>query len=204
MVEELFEKAIGRVIDSGYAVCDYFIEDKLVKGLRHNLKTLFNNDDLKLAGIGKWDHFQKDRSIRNDRIHWISDQSENTFEKEFLRLVDQFVNYLNSTCFTGIKTYEFHYALYQKGAFYKKHIDQFTNDIGRKYTMIFYLNEDWKGGDGGELVLYFANSEVKILPVAGRLVFFESHKIEHEVKPAKRERMSVTGWLKNTETKLKL
>lgn len=190
------------MVESGYAVCDDFVDSLLVEDLRRRLHILFENDDLKLAGIGKWEHFQKDKSIRNDKIYWISEQTRSQAESKFLSIVAQFVHYLNATCFTSIKSYEFHYALYQKGAFYKRHIDQFTNDPGRKYTMILYLNENWQEEDGGELILYLRDTEIKILPLAGRLVFFESHKIEHEVKPANRERMSITGWLKNTETKV--
>jgi SM-20-related protein len=48
------------------------------------------------------------------------------------------------------------------------------------------------------LVLYKDGQEIKINPEAGRIVFFESDKIEHEVLPANRQRMSVTGWLKRT------
>ena len=35
-----------------------------------------------------------------------------------------------------------------------------------------------------------------IYPVQGRMVIFESSVLEHEVKPVKRERLSITGWLK--------
>src|SRR5690606_18682797 len=112
--------------------------------------------------------------------------------------------YLNRTCFTGIRSYEFHYAVYPKGSFYKRHLDQFSNDPGRKFTMIFYLNENWLPEDGGQLVIFLNGRELEVQPLAGRLVFFESSVIEHEVRPANRERMSVTGWLKNVEISLPL
>ena len=40
------------------------------------------------------------------------------------------------------------------------------------------------------------NEEIAILPMKGRVVIFESQVLEHEVKPVKKERLSITGWLK--------
>jgi len=198
-VEIIFEKVITDLIDQGYAVCDDFLPTALVEGLRGNLTELCKEGNLRLAGIGKWQHYQKDKAIRNDHIFWIDAQSKDTFEKQFFKTVNDFVDYLNRTCFAGIRSHEFHYAVYPKGAYYKRHLDQFSNDSGRKYTMIFYLNDAWRAEDGGDLALYLKDAERRILPVAGRMVFFESHKIEHEVKMASRTRMSITGWLKNVE-----
>jgi SM-20-related protein len=42
----------------------------------------------------------------------------------------------------------------------------------------------------------FLNDEsLDFLPLAGRLVCFRSDMIEHEVLPATRTRMSITGWM---------
>jgi SM-20-related protein len=97
----------------------------------------------------------------------------------------------------GIQEKEFHYALYPKGTFYKKHLDTFQNDSTRKLSIVCYLNqEDWKEEFGGELVIYKENEAIAILPMKGRVVIFESQVLEHEVKPVKKERLSITGWLK--------
>ena len=107
-------------------------------------------------------------------------------------------SYLNSTCFTGIKSYEFHYALYEKGAFYKKHLDQFKTDNGRAFSMIIYLNESWKIEDGGELKIYQTTEIQLIAPENQKCVFFKSNELEHEVLLTNVSRMSITGWLKTT------
>ena len=62
--------------------------------------------------------------------------------------------------------------------------------------MVTYLNDDWKLEDGGELVLYFEEGERIIHPEGGKVVFFKSDEIEHEVKAARRDRLSIAGWLK--------
>ncbi|MFD1079741.1 2OG-Fe(II) oxygenase, partial [Longispora fulva] len=108
---------------------------------------------------------------------------------------------LNKTCFLGILHKEFHYALYPEGTFYKRHLDTFQNDDRRKLSLVCYLNEqDWQPEYGGELVIY-TNEDGKevekvIYPFPGRVVIFESQVLEHEVKPVKTERLSITGWLK--------
>jgi len=37
---------------------------------------------------------------------------------------------------------------------------------------------------------------ITIYPFPGRVVVFESQILEHEVKPVKTMRLSITGWLK--------
>jgi len=201
-MNESFERAIQGVVDSGFAVCENFISGSLVKSLRNNLFSRYSDGQFKRAGIGKWNNFQKDLDIRNDYIHWMAQNATDPVENEFQSLINNFIDYLNYTCFTGIKSFEFHYALYPRGSFYKRHIDQFSNDPGRQYTMIFYLNENWQQKDGGQLVLYLKNKTFEIMPKGGTMIFFESQKIEHEVLKSHGDRMSITGWLKNQETKI--
>ena len=109
-----------------------------------------------------------------------------------------FIERLNETCYAGINDYEFHYALYEEGSFYKRHKDQFRNDADRKYSLISYLNKEWTEEDGGQLWVYHGNEINKILPHAQTAVFFKSDEMEHEVTKANRSRMSITGWLKRS------
>jgi SM-20-related protein len=67
-----------------------------------------------------------------------------------------------------------------------------------------YLNEKWEDSDGGALRMYFPQEDgaelVKdVLPIGGRLVVFLSGEIPHEVLPTQKERISITGWLKNID-----
>ncbi|MNL15131.1 2OG-Fe(II) oxygenase superfamily protein [compost metagenome] len=110
--------------------------------------------------------------------------------------MDIFVSYLNRTCYTGITGYEFHYTLYEKGSFYKKHVDQFRNNEVRQYSMIMYLNAGWKEKDGGQLCIHHPDHLQNIAPMAGKSVFFKSSDLPHEVLRTNKPRMSITGWLK--------
>ena len=122
-------------------------------------------------------------------------------ESIFFQKINDLVQYLNRTCFMGILHKEFHYALYPEGTFYKRHLDTFQNDGRRKLSMVCYLNnEDWIPENGGELRIYTTNNgkeeELKIYPLPGRMVIFESQELEHEVKTVRVPRLSITGWLK--------
>ena len=134
--------------------------------------------------------------MRSDKIYWMDKKHPNIFEQEFLEQVENFIDHLNSTCYTGINGYEFHYAVYEEGSFYRRHKDQFKNNNDRKYSLINYLNENWLEEDGGQLLVYQNEAVRKILPQSQTAVFFKSDEIEHEVVKASRSRMSITGWLK--------
>ncbi len=70
----------------------------------------------------------------------------------------------------------------------------------RKLSSILYLNQNWQASDGGELRLYVNDDEwLNISPIGGRLVLFLSDQFWHEVLPAKRERLSLTGWFRTRE-----
>jgi len=63
------------------------------------------------------------------------------------------------------------------------------------------LNDAWQAADGGQLRLYLDGMAeapyLDVLPTAGTLVAFLSSRFWHEVMPAKRERMSITGWFRS-------
>ena len=194
--EERFESIIQNLIDHQLGQQNGFLNRDLVKSLRINLETYFLQNQMHEAGIGKNEQFDKNRLIRGDSIRWIDDVPENPAEKELLEIVQCFVDYLNKTCFTGIDSFEFHYARYDVGSFYKRHRDQFQSDSGRKFSLVFYLNEDWKESYGGQLAVYLPNQTEMVFPVGGRAVFFKADEIDHEVNVATQVRYSIAGWLK--------
>jgi SM-20-related protein len=100
------------------------------------------------------------------------------------------------SCYAGITSYEFHYTLYETGSFYSKHVDQFKDNSSRKYSIISYLNADWKEMDGGELKINLLGKDKVISPMQGKTVFFRSNELIHEVLVTHKPRLSVTGWLK--------
>ncbi|HPN72062.1 MAG TPA: 2OG-Fe(II) oxygenase [Saprospiraceae bacterium] len=194
--EERFESIIQNLIDHQLGQEDGFLNSDLVKQLRINLELYYSQNQMHEAGIGKNEQFDKNKLIRGDSIKWIDDAPENPAEQEFLEIVQNFVDYLNKTCYTGIDSFEFHYARYDVGSFYKRHRDQFRADSGRKFSLVFYLNEDWQESYGGQLVIYLPTQTDMVFPVGGRAVFFKADEIDHEVNVASHVRYSIAGWLK--------
>ena len=194
-----FEGLIQGLIDNDYGCCDDFLDPSVVLGLWSNIQRLSDLGSMKTSGIGNKADFQKDKNIRGDRISWIDEWSTNEFEMIYLRKIEKFISYLNATCFTSIKKYESHYAAYEAGSFYKRHIDQFKNEKGRQFSIVLYLNDSWLAEDGGLLTLYpLGTEQISISPLGGRMVLFRSDEMEHEVHASfTRERSSIAGWLKN-------
>lgn len=178
-------------------IADGFLSPSLSLRLKANLIKLYTDQQMQQAGTGVHSRVHYDEQFRSDRIYWLDKAHKNTDEDLFFDLMDCFVCYLNETCYTGITGYEFHYALYEEGSFYKKHLDQFRSNDSRKFSMIMYLNSEWQPSDGGELCIYHAHGAEHIAPTSGKTVFFKSSELEHEVLVSHKPRMSITGWLKS-------
>lgn len=195
-MEQAFETIINSFLEDRVGLNNSFLNNDLSNNLKENLLLLYKEKQLKTAGIGNNSNLLKDKLIRSDSIYWLDRKHDNVHENNFLDLMDEFVKYLNRTCYSGITGYEFHYAFYEKGSFYKRHLDQFRDNSKRAYSMIMYLNEDWKEGDGGELCIYHKDHSQIVSPMNGKCVFFKSSELEHEVLLSLKPRMSITGWLK--------
>lgn len=197
----LYEKVIDGLIEHKYSIVDDFFTANEVLALRQALLAKYEEDQFKKSAIGNQANEQVVTAVRGDFILWLDEQNAEGAERVFFNKLEDFTQYLNRTCFMGIVKQEFHYALYPEGTYYKRHLDTFQNDSSRKLSIVCYLNdEDWKPEYGGELTIYTndggAEKAVDIYPLQGRLVVFESQVLEHEVKPVKRSRLSITGWLK--------
>jgi SM-20-related protein len=193
-----FDLLINSYLENKVGIDTEFLSDTLSKGLQKNILQLENDGLLQSAGVGNESIKDNQQTFRGDKIYWMDKQHDNVFEQEFLHQIEGFIDHLNSTCYTGINDYEFHYALYEQGCAYKKHKDQFKNDNNRKYSLINYLNENWEEENGGKLKLYQDNGVQEVSPKSQTAVFFKSDEMVHEVMLANRSRMSITGWLKRS------
>ena len=132
----LYERIIGDIAHQKYCVIDHFFDDTEVDILRTSLLEKYQEDAFKKAAIGnKFDEVIA-KSIRGDVILWMDEARANPSESLFFNKINHLVNYLNKTCFMGILHKEFHYAIYPKGTFYKRHLDTFKNDDRRKLSFV--------------------------------------------------------------------
>lgn len=201
LLNPLYEQVIDGLMEHNYCVADHFFSKEEVLALRKTLLAKYEEDRFRKSAIGNLANEQVIGAIRGDFILWLDEGSADPAEQQFFAKINDFVNYLNRTCYMGINEKEFHYAVYPEGTFYKRHLDTFQNDSRRKLSMVCYLNdEDWQPEYGGELTIYLEDNgsekAIDVYPMQGRMVVFESQLLEHEVKPVKRERLSITGWLK--------
>ena len=180
----------------GYVVIDDALPASLVAALKQRILTIRNMGDLKEAGIGRRDDHTISRSIRQDSIHWM-ERSEPA-EAGWLTAMEHLRGYANRELLLGLFEYESHFAHYPHGAGYKKHYDAFKGQSNRVLSTVYYLNENWQSGDGGELVIYDADDQLieTVQPVLNRLVVFLSEEFPHEVLPAKNHRYSIAGWFR--------
>jgi SM-20-related protein len=183
-------------LEDKIGIVPHFISDELAQHLKQNLLDLLQQKLLVAAGVGNEKKLVHNAEVRSDAIYWLDKSHNNPYETEFLVYIEDFIAYLNASCYAGITSYEFHYSLYEAGSFYVKHLDQFNDNSSRAFSMICYLNADWKIEDGGQLSIHQLGNNQKIAPTQGKTVFFKSDELEHEVLVTNERRMSVTGWLK--------
>jgi len=181
------------VAETGYAIIDDFLAPDEVDAILDEIKTGFFQ--FKKAGIGQKQERQINEGIRGDFIQWIDRTTAAQPLQTYLHRLNELITFVNQALYLSLKDFEIHSTIYPVGTYYKRHLDQFKKDDHRKLSVICYLNKDWKESEGGQLRIYLPNEELDVMPVAGRLVCFRSDLLEHEVLPATRERLSLTGWI---------
>lgn len=198
-MNEIFEAIANGLAESNFAVVDDFLKPIEIEGVLalsyfDSFKTNF-----KKAGIGKQQDLQINEAIRGDYILWLDKNTAPEAALVYLKRVQDLMLYLNQSLFLSLKDIEVHMTVYPTGSFYKRHLDQFKKDDRRKLSVICYLNTNWEDKHGGQLRIYTDENSTDVLPIAGRLVCFRSDVLEHEVLPATRERLSLTGWVLDRE-----
>ena len=161
----------------------------------HELRQAGSRRILKDASIGKGHANNLNQNIRNDKISWLNEEETEPSLITYQQQIDNIKQSLNENLYLGLKTFEAHFAKYDKGNFYKPHKDSFKNDNKRIVTLITYLNSNWSHEDGGQLRLHLDNNKIDIEPTEGSIICFLSEEILHEVLLSNKERNSITGWL---------
>ena len=197
------ESVSADIVAKGYAIIDHLLPEAILFELKARFEELQQEDEFHKAGIGKQLHYTIDKSVRGDFIRWIDPKDTEAITYALFEYINELIVTLNRTCFLGIKDYETHYAFYPQGKGYLMHRDRFQNNPHRIISYVYYLNDNWQQGDGGELVLYNENEQPieTIAPLGNRLAVFLSETL-HEVRNCNTERRSITGWLLNIPTTL--
>ena len=195
MVEEgVLNEMLSGIEQHGYYIHRNIINQTDAAALRALMEIRYDQDQFKKAGIGKGPSFSINEEIRKDSILWIEETPNDALLTAYSSHIDDLIPLLNRHFFLPLKDKELMFAIYEKGSYYKKHRDRFAKQQQHRFfTIILYLT-DWQKGDGGELMIYTDQVELKIEPYQGTFVIFTS-ETEHEVLPVFARRYSITGWL---------
>jgi SM-20-related protein len=193
--EAVLDVIADALVDKGYSLLSDIIPDYVSLALLEKMQAK-HDIDFKYAAIGRGIEQQVNAEIRSDKISWL-DKQDHT-DKAYLSIMEQLREGLNRRLFMGLFDYESHYAVYEPGAHYKKHVDALKGSQNRILTTVFFLNPHWQLNDGGELLIY---DEFDILletvqPQMGTLAIFLSERFPHEVLPTLKTRNSIAGWFR--------
>jgi SM-20-related protein len=135
--------------------------------------------------------------IRGDRVRWIDPAGATRGEQRVLERIERLRLAVNQRLLLGAFELELHWALYPVGAHYARHRDRHRDSDARLLSLVLYLNPTWAARDGGALRIHLDAEHCRdVRPLGGTLVAFRSERFDHEVLPARRERLSLTGWLR--------
>jgi len=180
------------------AIVPGYVPAKAIMALAHEARLRDAAGEFRAAGVGRGAARVTRSDVRGDRTLWLDERAPAIAERAFWQTVRSLRVVLNRTLFMGLSEFECHYALYPPGAFYRRHRDQLRDacSAARVVSCVLYLNDDWKTSDGGALRIYCDRAVRDVMPAGGTLVCFLSERFEHEVLPATRERLSITGWFR--------
>ena len=191
-----FEQIVTGLSDRGWSVVPGFAGPAEVVALLEDERVLWEGHAFRPAGVGRGAETAVHHDIRGDRICWLEPGALPPAVSAYWDKIERLRLTLNESLYLGLREFEAHFAVYPPGTFYKKHLDQHRGTPKRIISCLLYLNRDWAEGDGGELRLYEGDGFTDILPAGGTFVCFRSDLILHEVLPTRRERVSLTGWLR--------
>lgn len=189
------KKITDELSKHGLSVQTGFLAAEAVSLIVEEMDELLRDHQFKTAGIGNRQKHKQDDQVRKDLTYWLDEATSSSTQKLISAPLEELRIACNRELFFGLREIEGHYAIYEAGGFYRRHLDSFLDDDSRVLSVVLYLNSSWMPGDGGELLLH-TPVPVIVEPRGGTLVTFLSHEIEHEVLEAHKVRKSYAGWFK--------
>jgi SM-20-related protein len=196
-IEAETETEIAEQLGSaGLCVWPNFLSPSEIENIRSDFNLVYASGGFHQAAVGQGSNQEIRELVRNDETFWLEPRASDAVQTALLDRCKLLKTAFNQTLFLGLNEFEGHYAAYAAGGFYRRHLDSFVGDPSRIVSLVIYLNEAWKTGDGGELRIHSGGSYRDIEPIAGTLVCFISAETEHEVLTSRVARCSFAGWFK--------
>jgi SM-20-related protein len=200
-VETRLLRIVEDLADRGWSIQEDFLPLAYVGELAQEARDLWHDGTFRRAGVGSGAGLELRPEIRTDHVLWLDPAALTPLQELYWQHLETLRLEVNRELFLGARELEAHFAVYPPGSFYKKHLDQFRTASHRLLSCILYLNDGWQPDDGGELRLYDGAEGTAwsdVLPRVGTFVCFRSDTIWHAVLPSRRERFSLTGWLRRS------
>lgn len=196
-----YARLLDDVMRQGWAVQQDFLPAQDTALLRAECDIRWRGGDFRHAGVGRGAELTIRPEVRSDHVHWLDPTIPDTPQQQhYFAVMEGLRQAINRHLYLGLFEFEAFFAVYPPGKFYQKHLDRFRGSEERTFTAVFYLNDNWKEEEGGQLRLYLDEAGngpyVDVLPRAGTLAVFITEGRWHEVLPATRERMSLTGFFR--------
>lgn len=195
------DKIIDDLVQFGFSVDSDVIPKSLLQALADEAHLRLSQ--FQSAQVGKKGDQSLRPDIRNDKTLWFERNSLSSIQSDYWGEINEVKDAINTALYLNLRNYECHYAYYEVGGYYQKHLDQFSNAGHRKVTTLSYLNRDWNSSLGGQLLIYDPVNPDKVIkrvePTQSTFVCFLSEQIYHEVQPSKAPRLSIAGWLRTQD-----
>lgn len=186
-----------------YALFEDWLPLSLCRALAADLRGLFEAGALGPARVGRDQHKTQSTEQRSDQNYWVDPQRNDDW-RAFHGALEILAEELKNQLRLPIAEVEVQASVYGPGAFYRRHVDEFTQQsLGslrsrRLLSAVYYFNVDWSGDDGGELLLWQEDRCLeRVAPRENRLVLFRSDLAHEVLAPVKRPRYSVAAWFRS-------
>lgn len=197
------DDALARITDGlaerGVIVVGDVIPAAIGEALRGEAEALEVDHGWTAAAIGRAGDRRVDHAIRSDRIAWL-DAAQSPAQAALLGGLEALTLQLRRALFLGVHAVEAHFACFEPGAYYTRHLDRFRRRGARLVSTVYYLNPGWQADDGGVLRIFDPEDPARVLvdvaPEFGTFCAFLSDRVWHEVQPTRRRRLSVAAWLR--------
>eukprot|EP01113_Clastostelium_recurvatum_P001559 TRINITY_DN10636_c0_g1_i3.p1 TRINITY_DN10636_c0_g1~~TRINITY_DN10636_c0_g1_i3.p1 ORF type:complete len:216 (+),score=45.24 TRINITY_DN10636_c0_g1_i3:48-650(+) len=193
---------------------------------------VFASGSMHAAGMNRGGDKWAAESVRGDSITWLArtDGEANSTNitpyhniTKVLDSMEKLKDDLDRACSFSSSRSSTQLARYPPGGRYVRHKDAYVSSTpSRRVTILYYPNDQWKEGDGGELRIYkqappssssshsctkyylehvaeghlpSGEAYVDCAPISDRVVIFQSALIDHEVLCSHATRYALTMWL---------
>ncbi len=188
------------IMNAEWAVYPDFLPTDVIDELARDVRARWTAGGLHVASVGRGTGNQIREDVRGDKIDWLDESEASPAQASYWQAMSALRLALNEELYLGLVGLQAHYAVFPQGSFYKRHLDRFTSSSDRMMSCCLYLNAGWDDAWGGQLRMYAEEGVIDVSPRAGTLAIFRSDTVEHEVLPATRERLSLTGWFTRRKT----